>query len=87
MSKPFSSRPHFIQGMQYPLAEDAQETPPVPCEFKIGDSVTFTNDYGVVFENEIVTGFSPTVENGRFVYFDNAAWWFPVRPANLARSI
>lgn len=77
---------HFIEGMRHPLAQDAQKTPPVPCEFAVGDRVTFTNDYGVQFFNRVVTGFSPAVEGGRFIYFDNDAWWFPISPANLAKQ-
>lgn len=79
-------RKHFIEGMRFPLALDAVETPPAPCEFRVGDVVTFTNDNGVVFPDMVVTGFSPTVEHGRFVYFDKDAWWFPVRPANLTKQ-
>ncbi|WP_371436300.1 hypothetical protein [Polaromonas sp.] len=82
-----SIKDHFIKGMRYPLAVDAQATSPVPCEFKVGDLVTFTNDYGVVFPDMIVTGFSPTVEHGRFVYFDASAWWFPVSPASLKKQV
>lgn len=81
-----SSKKHFIEGMRNPLAQDAQETPPVPCEFAVGDRVTFTNDNGVQFFNRVVTGFSPTVDGGRFVYFDNDAWWFSVNPSNLTKQ-
>lgn len=82
----FEKQNHFIEGMKYPLAEGAVRTPPQPCQFKVGDSVTFTNDYGVAFHDKIVTGFSPTVQHGRFVYFDGDAWWFPVSPANLTHT-
>lgn len=82
----FEGKPHFIEGMRYPLAKDAQKEPPVPCEFAVGDSVTFTNDNGVAFPNRTVTGFSPTVDYGRFIYLDFDCWWFAVRPANLQHS-
>jgi hypothetical protein len=81
-----SIKDHFIKGMRYPLAADAQPIPPVPCEFKVGDLVTFTNDYGVVFPDKVVTGFLPKVDYGRFVYFDADAWWFPVSPQNLTKQ-
>jgi len=83
---PFASRPHFVEGARHPLAKDAQRTPPVPCEFEVGDSVTYTNDQGVSFPNRLVTGFSPTLEYGRFVYLDNSAWWFPVEPSSLTHT-
>lgn len=82
----FASKKHFIDGRKYPLASDAQATPPVECKFNVGDIVTFTNDYGVAFHNKVVTGFSPFVEHGRFVYLDNDSWWFPVNPDQLSRS-
>lgn len=72
---------------KYPQATDVQDTPPVPCEFNVGDVVTFTNDYGAKFHNKLVTGFAPTVEYGRFVYLDKDAWWFPVNPSQLSRAV
>lgn len=67
---------HFVDGARYPLPADALREPPVPCDLKVGDLVTFVNDYGVEFSDRLVTGFSPTVDYGRFVYFDHDAWWF-----------
>lgn len=78
-----SCKAHFIEGMRYPLADEAQMTPPEPCELAAGDLVTYTNDYGAVFKNLTVTGFSPSIEYGRFVYFDCSSWWFPVSPSSL----
>lgn len=72
---------------QNEIPEDLCDTPPTPCNFKVGDQVTFINDYGVVFENKTVIGFAPKVEGGRFVYFSpHDAWWFPVNPKNLIPS-
>lgn len=68
---------------KYPLASDAHAEPPIPCEFKVGDIVTYTNDYGVEFSNKVVTGFASEVEYGRFVYIDNDSWWFPHSPESL----
>lgn len=73
-------------GFKYPVPADAQSSPPVPCSFKIGDSVTFTNDYGAKFAQLVVKGFAPTIENGRFVYLDKSSWWFPVSPDSLEHS-
>ena len=82
----FKHKPPFIEGAKYPLPPDAQRDSPVPCEFKLGDPVTFTNEYGATFPNHIVAGFSPTVEGlGRFVYLDFDCWWFPVNPDSLQR--
>lgn len=72
------------------------EHPNEPCDFKVGDVVTFTNDYGVVFEGNIVIGFSYDVDlnrhipNGspkRIVHTisknHNEAYWFPKRTTSL----
>ncbi len=83
----FKHKAHFVAGAKYHLPPDALETPPVPCDFKLGDKVIFTNDYGVVFEGHIVTGFSPEIDGrGRFVYLDYDCWWFPANPVNLAHQ-
>lgn len=82
----FEAKTHFIAGAKYPLAKDAQAFPPLPCEHKVGDRVAFTNDYGVTFHNQVVTGFASTVEYGRFVFLDIDSWWFPVRPENLTKQ-
>lgn len=82
----FAAKTHFIAGAKYPLAKDAQAFPPLPCELKVGDKVTFTNDYGVEFHDKTVTGFASTVEYGRFVFLDIDSWWFPVRPENLTKQ-
>ncbi len=79
-------RPHFIEGMKFPLAADAVMTPPEPCNLQVGDLVTFQNVYGVRFFNRTVTGFSSTVEGGRYVYYDNEAWWFPTDPARMTKQ-
>lgn len=57
---------------------------PVPCGFKVGDAVVFTNDYGVSFDR-IIRGFAkaPHGERGRLVYLNTDSWWFPVSPQSL----
>lgn len=64
------------------VPSDMQRTPPIPCEFKPGDRVIFTNDYGVQFHQR-VRGFAKDVWDGRFVYLDTSCWWFPKRPSQL----
>lgn len=61
--------------------------PPVPCDFKVGDTVTFTNDYGLVFTGIKVIGFSREIDPDwrpeSFIYLDWASYWFPTCPAKL----
>jgi hypothetical protein len=64
------------------VPSDMQAEPPVPCAFKPGDAVVFTNDYGAQF-NKTVRGFVNPPHGQRFVYLDLDCWWFPVSPAEL----
>jgi hypothetical protein len=69
---------------------------PMPCNFKVGDKVTYTNDFGVVWKDMVVIGFSDDPDScrkyGRFVHTDflpkashhGAAWWAPCSPDSLA---
>ena len=50
--------------------------------FKVGDMVMFTNDYGVVFGPLEVLGFC-IPENDRCVYLNKSSYWFAVRPDQL----
>lgn len=62
--------------------------PPVPCQFKVGDSVTFTNEFGVSFENRTVVGFAndPNDSYGRFIHLADDAYWFPKSPESLQKT-
>lgn len=51
--------------------------PDSPIQLKVGDLVTFVNDYGVAFVNKKVLGFDLTVEYGRVVYLDYDCYWMP----------
>ncbi len=69
------------------VPSDMTDTPPVPCSFKVGDKVTYTNDQGVSFHNRIIRGFTKEVTSwGAFIYFDSDAWWHPVKPQNFRLS-
>lgn len=60
---------------------------PIECDLQVGDTVTFTNDYGVSFEGMTVVGFDHEAEEGdRFIYLDSDAWWFPHTRAQLTKS-
>jgi hypothetical protein len=62
--------------------------PHIACDFKVGDKVTFTNEYGVVFPNHVVVGFANHEQmlNGRFIFIDSDAYWFPKNPDQLKKS-
>lgn len=66
-----------------------QQFPSVPCQFKIGDRVIFTNDNGVKFVQTVV-GFSADDSlPGRYVHtitdtWEGSAGWFPHKLEQLA---
>ena len=70
----------FIDGLE--------KTAPIGCEFKVGDIVTFTNEYGIAFEGKEVVGFANEENsfNGRFIHLRKASYWFPIRPDELTLS-
>lgn len=59
--------------------------PPEGCDLKVGDKVTYTNDYGVSFHGLTVIGFAKEPCNGRFVHLDTDSYWFPVKPESLTK--
>lgn len=68
------------------IKRDLVDFPPVgPCQFQVGDKVTFTNEYGVSFPGKIITGFARESDtfHGRFIHTAGEAYWFPSRPDEL----
>jgi len=66
-------------------------TPPLPCDFAVGDEVIYTNDYGAQFVSTVV-GFTrephvppdcDTYVEPQFVYLAKSAWWWPVEASSL----
>ncbi|WP_076414989.1 hypothetical protein [Shewanella sp. UCD-KL12] len=57
----------------------------IPCEFEVGDFVTFTNEYGIFFRKpKQVIGFDDVCDSSdRFIYTESEAWWFPSSAAQL----
>lgn len=96
MTQPFPMKP--IHGEPVPLWQQRglQPVPPVECGLKVGDTVTYTNEYGVKFAGLHIVGFGKTANGmeptknhptpgllGRFVYIDTSCYWFPKRPDEL----
>lgn len=53
-------------------------------QFKVGDKVTFTNDYGVSFSDLRVVGFSNEIyPNSGTIYLDYDCYWFPTKPKTI----
>ena len=72
-------------------ASKLRQTPPVPCDLKVGDKVTYTNDAGVQFPDMRVIGFADDDSfYGRFVHIvgpvHDGAFWFPHIPSELSKA-
>lgn len=55
-------------------------------DYKVGDKVTFTNDYGMSFPNQkiIAIGKDPELwKYGQCIYLDKDSYWHPVKPESL----
>lgn len=46
-------------------------TPPEGCDFRVGETVTYTNDYGIEFRGQKIIGFCDGL-----VYLSDNAYWF-----------
>ncbi len=73
------------------FAAKLRQEPPSPCSFKVGDRVTFTNEFGVSFRAMRVIGFANDDSfYGRFIHIVGpdhpGAYWFPHAPSELTRE-
>ena len=59
-------------------ANRLSSTPHLECGIKVGDTVTWVNDYGVIWEHKVI-GFSEPCSVG-FIHFDSDSYWFPHKP-------
>lgn len=57
---------------------------PFPCDFKLGDTVMFTNEADLVFGPYKVIGFTNEPLYGRFIHIDYDCYWFPCEPNSLS---
>lgn len=57
-------------------------------DFKIGDKVTFTNEFGVSFENLEILGFRENADflPERKVYLDTSSYWFAVKLSEIKKT-
>lgn len=54
-----------------------------PPKFKVGDVVTYTNDYGVRWTGRTITGIEYWDDQVRYFYAPTDAHWFSVPEASL----
>ena len=74
------------------IRDELVDVPPFPCDFQVGDIVTFTkeyrgvfNEYCGVFPGMQIIGFSKEEDafHGRFIHLAEDAFWFPHKPEDL----
>lgn len=69
---------------QAEFTEKLEGTPPVPSDLYVGQRVTFTNEFGVVFPGHTIVGFAATDSfYGRFVHLDLDCYWMPQHPGSV----
>lgn len=65
--------------------KNLQSTPPKGCDFQVGDIVTYTNSYGVSFENKMVIGFDHS-NSDRPVHTAGESYWFGSEIHSLSKK-
>lgn len=76
---------------------DLLETAPIECEYKIGEKVIYTNDYGLEFE-VVIVGFSADEvmfgKYGKFIHFvvdlsnpRSSAYWMPHKKSDFRKIL
>jgi len=75
--------------MQTFIKERLVDIPPKDSDLKVGDTVWWRNDYGLVFKNKII-GFNYEDEYNKqykcFVHLDTDAYWFPKNHKHLSKE-
>ena len=86
---------HHMNSNTELFAATLLQTPPVGCDLKIGDIVTFINDYGIPFPGKEVIGYRDlSTETDRFaawrpenvIHIDTDAYWFPHNAGELIKE-
>lgn len=74
------------------IKKNLSSTPPEPCDLSVGDVVTFTNDYEVVFAGLKVIGFARKDDwfyqkSGRFIHIDTDCFWLQKKREQLKKEV
>lgn len=81
-------KPIHGEAVPFHVQHGYSDQSPIPCDFKLGDRVIYTNDYGLTFirtvrafKKAITPDFLPN--NFIYIFGDTSCWWSPVAPETL----
>ena len=76
-----------IRTMRQVVADLSPDPIAKGCKLRVGQSVNFTNDYGVTFGPHKIIGFDKgeglLFKYGKHIYLDFDCYWCPVAEASL----
>lgn len=79
----------YLQKAKEWISANGQTETPEGCKFAAGDSVTYINEFGVIWPGHVVVGFdlnNDLMQYGRFIHIDTSAYWFPKAPGELVKE-
>lgn len=69
------------------IEKNVASVAPIRCEFRLGDTVTVTNGYGVEIPGKNIIGFvqeiDPEFRPEAFIFLDWDCYWYSVAPDKL----
>ena len=81
-SKDFAEWRKKRAGVERPIYDNPADAG-IETDFRVGQQVSFKNDYGVIFEPLKILGLCKPELSGRCVYLNDDSYWFPVKLESL----
>lgn len=81
-SKDFAEWRKKRAGVERPIYDNPADAG-IETDFRVGQQVSFTNEYGVRFEPRVIMGFCKPELSGRCVYLNYDCYWFPAKLESL----
>lgn len=81
-SKDFAEWRKKRAGLEQPIYDNPADAG-IDTDFRVGQQVSFTNEYGVRFEPFVIMGFCKPGLSGRCVYLNKDSYWLPAKLESL----
>lgn len=81
-SKDFAEWRKKRAGAERPIYDNPADAG-IETDFRVGQQVSFTNEYGVRFEPHVIMGFCKPELSGRCVYLNYDCYWLPTKLESL----